>query len=126
MRAARMATPFDRGSRRAACGTCRSTDAVHDAGQEEPRLALHAALSLGHDYIGTEHLLLGLVSQSESVAWEILRDSNADPKTFRDAVLLTLAGSKSGRPNPRFPPTTTPLTITAPGLRARSSRQGHP
>ena len=66
-------------------------------------LALHEALSLGHDYIGTEHLLLGLVSQGESVASEILRDSNADPETVRDAVLLTLAGSDVGPPEPQVP-----------------------
>jgi Clp amino terminal domain, pathogenicity island component len=66
-------------------------------------LALHEALSLGHDYIGTEHLLLGLVSQSESVASEILRDSNADPETVRDAVLLTFAGSDVGPPEPQIP-----------------------
>jgi ATP-dependent Clp protease ATP-binding subunit ClpC len=54
--------------------------------------ALREALSLGHDYIGTEHLLLGLVRQSESVASEILPACNADPETVRDAVLLTLAG----------------------------------
>jgi Clp amino terminal domain, pathogenicity island component len=66
-------------------------------------LALHEALGLGHDYIGTEHLLLGLVRQSESVASGILRDCNADPETVRDAVLLTLAGSDAGPPEPQIP-----------------------
>jgi hypothetical protein len=66
-------------------------------------LALREALSLGHDYIGTEHLLLGLVRQSKSVASGILRDINADPETVCDAVLLTLAGSDVGPPEPQVP-----------------------
>jgi hypothetical protein len=66
-------------------------------------LALHEAVGLGHDYIGTEHLLLGLVRESESVACRILRDLDADPKTVRDAVLLTLAGSDAGPPEPQVP-----------------------
>jgi Clp amino terminal domain, pathogenicity island component len=66
-------------------------------------LALHEALGLGHDYIGTEHLLLGLVSQSESVASGILRACNADPETVRDAVLLSVAGSDLGPPEPQVP-----------------------
>jgi ATP-dependent Clp protease ATP-binding subunit ClpC len=66
-------------------------------------LALGEALGLGHDYIGTEHLLLGLVRQSESVASGVLRDCNADPETVRDAVILTLAGSDVGPPEPQVP-----------------------
>lgn len=66
-------------------------------------LALHEALSLGHDYIGTEHLLLGLVRQSKSVASGILRDCSADPETIREAVLLTVAGSDAGPPEPQIP-----------------------
>jgi hypothetical protein len=66
-------------------------------------LALHEALSLGHDYIGTEHLLLGLVRQSKSVASGILRDCNADPETVREAVLLTVAASDVGAPEPQVP-----------------------
>jgi Clp amino terminal domain, pathogenicity island component len=65
--------------------------------------ALREALSLGHDYIGTEHLLLGLVSESEGVASEILRECNADPETVRDAVLLMVAGSDAGPPEPQIP-----------------------
>jgi ATP-dependent Clp protease ATP-binding subunit ClpC len=65
--------------------------------------ALHEALSLGHDYIGTEHLLLGLVRERKSVASGILRDFNADLETVRDAVLLTLAAPDVGPPEPQIP-----------------------
>src|SRR5438552_1345501 len=41
-------------------------------------LALREALSLGHDYIGTEHILLGLVRENEGVAARILLDFDAD------------------------------------------------
>jgi ATP-dependent Clp protease ATP-binding subunit ClpC len=50
-------------------------------------LALREALSLGHNYIGTEHILLGLVRENEGVAAEILRDFDADAQTLRRAVL---------------------------------------
>jgi ATP-dependent Clp protease ATP-binding subunit ClpA len=45
--------------------------------KESLELALREALCLGHDYIGTEHLLLGLVRESESVVSGILCDCNA-------------------------------------------------
>ena len=41
-------------------------------------LALREALSLGHNYIGTEHILLGLVRENEGVAARILLDFDAD------------------------------------------------
>jgi ATP-dependent Clp protease ATP-binding subunit ClpC len=53
-------------------------------------LALREALSLGHDYIGTEHLLLGLLRQAESRAVEILNSCDADAETVRDAVIRML------------------------------------
>jgi ATP-dependent Clp protease ATP-binding subunit ClpC len=53
-------------------------------------LALREALSLGHDYIGTEHLLLGLLRQAESRAVEILNNCDADAEKVRDAVIRML------------------------------------
>src|SRR5436190_20260349 len=41
-------------------------------------LALREALSVGHDYIGTEHILLGIVREHEGVAARILLDFDAD------------------------------------------------
>ena len=43
-------------------------------------LALREALSLGHNYIGTEHILLGLIREDEGVAARILLDSTPSPK----------------------------------------------
>ena len=53
-------------------------------------LALRESLPLGHDYIGTEHLLLGLVSEGDGRAPEILDDFGADAETVRDEVLRSL------------------------------------
>ena len=50
-------------------------------------LALREALSLGDDYIETEHILLGLVRENEGVAARILLDFDADPDLLRAAVL---------------------------------------
>ncbi len=60
-------------------------------------LALREAMSLGHNYIGTEHLLLGLVWENEGVAARILRDFDADPETIRTAVITDLPGSDAQR-----------------------------
>src|SRR5262249_52734183 len=43
-------------------------------------LALREALSLGHDYIGTEHILLGLVRENSGVAAQILLDFDVTPE----------------------------------------------
>ena len=59
-------------------------------------LALREALSLGHDYIGTEHLLLGLVREDEGVGARILLDCNASAETVRRAVITRLAGGGPG------------------------------
>ena len=53
-------------------------------------LALREALSLGHGYIGTEHVLLGLVRAKEGVAARILRDLDADADKVRKMVLREL------------------------------------
>lgn len=50
--------------------------------------ALREALSLGHNYIGTEHILLGLVREGEGVAARLLRDYLSHPADdIREAVL---------------------------------------
>ncbi len=55
-------------------------------------LALREALSLGHNYIGTEHILLGLVREDEGVAARILLDLDAEPDKIRGEVMRTLSG----------------------------------
>lgn len=56
-------------------------------------LALREALSLGHNYIGTEHILLGLVREGEGVAARILLDLDADAEKVRTGVIRLLGAS---------------------------------
>jgi ATP-dependent Clp protease ATP-binding subunit ClpC len=56
-------------------------------------LALREALSLGHNYIGTEHVLLGVVRENQGVAARILLDFDADAETIRNEIIRMLPGS---------------------------------
>jgi ATP-dependent Clp protease ATP-binding subunit ClpA len=53
-------------------------------------LALREALSLGHNYIGTEHILLGLTREDGGVAAQILRALGTDAESIRDRIVETL------------------------------------
>ncbi len=56
------------------------------------RCAAEEALRLGHNYVGTEHLLLGLVSDGDSVAAKVLLDLKASYGIIKDRTLELLAG----------------------------------
>ena len=56
------------------------------------RGAVEVALQLGHNYIGTEHLLLGLFGDEESIAAKVLRDLGVSYGVVRDRTLELLAG----------------------------------
>jgi ATP-dependent Clp protease ATP-binding subunit ClpA len=55
-------------------------------------LSLREALGLGHNYIGTEHILLGLIREGDGVAAQIMRD-HADLRDMRLAVLDAIPGA---------------------------------
>jgi ATP-dependent Clp protease ATP-binding subunit ClpA len=59
--------------------------------------SLRESQALGHNYLGTEHLLLGLAGENEGVAHQILLGCGADAKKIRDAVVGLLAGPSSTR-----------------------------
>jgi ATP-dependent Clp protease ATP-binding subunit ClpC len=59
-------------------------------------LAQREALSLGHHYIGPEHILLGLVRENDGVGARILLDLDADADKVRDEIIRMLSGSGSG------------------------------
>ena len=54
--------------------------------------AYHAATELGHSYVGTEHLLLGLMREGEGLAFRVLRRAGLEEKSIFDIV-----ASRSGR-----------------------------
>src|SRR6195952_5183981 len=55
-------------------------------------LSLREALQLGHNYIGTEHILLGLIREGEGVAAQVLQKLGADLNRVRQQVLQLLSG----------------------------------
>ena len=75
-------------------------------------LALREALSIGHNYIGTEHILLGLVRENDGVAAAILLDLGLDAERVRGEVITTLGPGAIGAP------------IGAPGRRRCRARRG--
>jgi ATP-dependent Clp protease ATP-binding subunit ClpC len=58
--------------------------------QQVLELAMREALALGHNYLATAHVLLGLMRQNRGVAARILSDFEADPKKIRDEVMRQL------------------------------------
>jgi len=60
-------------------------------------LSLREALQLGHNYIGTEHMLLGLVREGEGVAAQVLVSLGADLSRVRQQVIQLLSGYQAGK-----------------------------
>ena len=58
-------------------------------------LSLREALQLGHNYIGTEHILLGLIREGEGVAAQVLQKLGAELQKVRQTVIQLLSGSGS-------------------------------
>src|SRR6266446_6902584 len=74
-------------------------------------LSLREALQLGHNYIGTEHILLGLIREGEGVAAQVLVKLDADPSRIRQQVIQLLQGSQGKEPAAAgAPPETAPST----------------
>ena len=61
-------------------------------------LSLREALQLGHNYIGTEHILLGLIREGEGVGAQVLINLGADLAAVRHEVIQQLAGHRSVPP----------------------------
>src|SRR5271165_7173855 len=78
-------------------------------------LSLREALQLGHNYIGTEHMLLGLVREGEGVAAQVLVSLGADLSRVRQQVIQLLSGYQ-GREG----------AATSPGASSPESPAGSP
>ncbi len=63
-------------------------------------LSLRESRALGHHYIGTEHILLGLARENEGVAARILLDLGADAEKIRNEVVRMLGGPAAARFRP--------------------------
>jgi ATP-dependent Clp protease ATP-binding subunit ClpA len=58
-------------------------------------LSLRESLQLGHDYIGTEHILLGLIREGDGVAAQVLVKLGANPSRVRQQVIQLIDGQQS-------------------------------
>ncbi|MBK4732501.1 ATP-dependent Clp protease ATP-binding subunit [Oxynema sp. CENA135] len=74
--------------------------------------AMQESRQLGHNYIGTEHLLLGLTHESEGVATKVLENLGIDPKVLRSQTVERLGNE--------------PAAPIAAGGRSRGGRQKNP
>jgi ATP-dependent Clp protease ATP-binding subunit ClpC len=59
-------------------------------------LAVEEARALGHNYVGTEHLLLGLIHEGDGVAAKVLLELGVDRKRVREETIKLLGGAPSG------------------------------
>ncbi len=85
-------------------------------------VALREALALGHKYIGTEHILLGLVREPQGPAIEILGVAGVTPEQIRSEVLRSLP---AGEPLPQGRPVTAGAAAlaAAPSFSVRPDRE---
>jgi ATP-dependent Clp protease ATP-binding subunit ClpC len=72
-------------------------------------LSLREALQLGHNYIGTEHILLGLIREGEGVAAQVLVKLGADltgsaSRSFSCSTATRARSPRRALPRPRRPP----------------------
>ncbi|MET3421721.1 ATP-dependent Clp protease ATP-binding subunit ClpC [Actinoplanes tereljensis] len=90
-------------------------------------LSLREALQLGHNYIGTEHILLGLIREGEGVAAQVLVKLGADLNRVRQQVNQLLSGYEGKEPvapgEPTAPSTSTILDQFGTNL-TQSAREG--
>ena len=92
-----------------------SERALHYAAEEADRLL--------HDYIGTEHLLLGLLREDRSVAAEVLTARGLRIEVLREAIVELLSGGE--QPEPPAPPSTPANTYQWPQIPFVPSRTVH-
>jgi excisionase family DNA binding protein len=82
------------------------------------QLAVDEARQLGHNYIGTEHLLLGLIREGQGIAAGVLESLNLNLQEVRAQTLRVLASKESAGAKPGAPP---PIPPEAAGLLAEGS-----
>src|SRR5580704_17923367 len=75
-------------------------------------LSLREALQLGHNYIGTEHILLGLIREGEGVAAQVLVKLGADHNRVRQQVNQLLRGSQGKEPAAAVAPSGTAPSVS--------------
>jgi len=69
-------------------------------------LAVEAAKSMGHDYIGTEHILLGILREGENVVSKSLSNQSVTDTTIEDIIKKEIGVGKKATTSPEFTPRT--------------------
>jgi len=90
-------------------------------------LSLREALALGHGFIGTGHVLLGLLREEEGLATPTLVALGADPQRIRERALQRIDESERETPPRRLPEVTptpdSPIRVAAIGFNSRPDPQ---
>jgi hypothetical protein len=84
-------------------------------------LSLREAMQLGHNYVGTEHILLSLIREGNGVAAQVLVNLGADLNTVRQQVIWLISGQQP-RPGRRPPREGAPVTDVQARLDAAEGR----
>lgn len=83
-------------------------------------LAMEEALRLGHNYVGTEHILLGLIREGEGIAAQVLTGLGVDINLMRQRVIQMLGGypmsGQTPQPNGKAPGAQSPTNSGTPLL----------
>ncbi len=87
-------------------------------------LSLREALQLGHNYIGTEHILLGLIREGEGVAAQVLVKLGADLSRVRQQVIQLLSGYQGPGGQKGDAPSSSGGAPTGSGTREEAGEKG--
>ncbi len=82
-------------------------DRLTERAREAIAYSAEAALELGHNYVGTEHLLIGLIREGEGVAGKILESNGLDDEKVIEKIAAMIG---TGEPIPMGQPEATPRT----------------
>ncbi len=88
-------------------------------------LALREALQLGHKYIGTEHILLGLIREGEGVAAQVLVKLGADLSRVRQQVIQLLSGYEGNEEEGGGEPAAAGVGSTGEGVPSRPGQKSN-
>lgn len=91
-------------------------------------MALREAIQLGANFIGTEHLLLGLLREGQGVAIDVLQNSGADLRRLREqpppprgCTVRSATSPRTGSPSSSLAPASTSATAAPPSARKSST-----
>ena len=85
--------------------------------------SLREAIRLGHNYIGTEHLLLGLLREEDSAGYRVVQELGVDVEELRELTLQLVSTRTERRALPHAPDVAAALTRAADAAREEGAEQ---